>query len=799
MFGIRSSLDDPRLAGPHAEVGLGTLARKPKSFLVTISALSVLALGVIDYLTGPQLAFSIFYLLPIALLTWLGGRTYGYGLSLFSAAVWLAADLAGEQNYAHLVIPYWNAFAHLGMFTLVTYLLSYLKAYQELESTHREELRVKEAVRRSEERYRGLVENMNEGYFVLDPDGKFMYCSPNIYARTGFTEQELLGRSSARLIERGDRRKVVSFFLSRAADGTVDATYEFRVRMRDGRSLWVEQSTRIMRGRDGEVVEYRNVIRDISERKLAGMRLSEQMTLHNTLLRAQSDLGLGVAMTEGLRFTYVNDALCRMYGYTAEELLQMSSFLELILPAERPVLESRLAGRAANADVPSHGETTVIHKDGRLVRIEYAMKPISYDGPPRMYSTIRDITATKRAEEQIRLLARSVESTSEMISITDLDNRFIFVNKAFLDAYGYREDEILGNNPSVLLPGEDVEATMKEVFQKTLLHRYTGELLNRRKDGTVFPVHLSTSQIRDQSGKLVGLIGVARDITTMRLAEDALMTAEARFESLFDEMKPRQSAAVQKRAHDPSDLVIDDLTKRINTFAERMSERIRHVLSFSSFASHELRTPLAVVRSQLEDGLDVSVSAKRLRNIVASAYDETLRLSRTVDMLLDIATMLSGRLKLNTRPVDFRKFVRDFCGDAVILCRKKNVSVTVSAEAKAMVSVDEDRMKEVLYNLFDNALKHSKENGSIRLSTNAAGKMIVFQIADTGEGIAPADLPHIFDPFFQAKGKTAESYRGSGLGLTLVKAIVEAHGGSITAESEPDKGTIFTVQLPTGS
>lgn len=784
--------------GPMARL-LKALAQQPRSFLIALGIVEVLVIGVLDYLTGPQMAFSIFYLLPISLVAWFIGPKQGYLFSILSAIVWLLAELAWGLNYSNAAIPYWNAGVRLVLFLLFTYLLAQVKSFQELEATRREEAKIREAVGRSEERYRSLVENMSEGYCVLDAKGRFVYCSPNVYARTGYREKDLLGRSYVRLIDPGDRRRVADHYLSRVAEGTQDTFCEFRVRTKEGVSLWIEQSTRIVRNPDQSVVEFRNVLRDVSERRAAGLRLTEQTALHNTLLRAQSDLGVGVAMTEGVKFTYVNEALCNIYGYTAEELLALPSFLDLVPATARPPLEARMRERVAHVDVPSHGETSIVRKDGTVIQIEYAMKPISFDGPTRLYSTIRDITEDKRAQEQIRLLAQSVESTSEMISITDLANRFIFVNKAFVSAYGFREAEVLGQTPEILLAGEDTRAQLDEVFRRTLILGYTGELLNRRKDGTVFPIHLSTSQIRDRSGKIVGLIGVARDISTMRLAEEALLNAESRFESLFDELAPGSPApsVPPKRANDPSDFVMGDLTRRINTLAEKMRERIRHVLSFSSFASHELRTPLAVVRSQLEDALDMNVPPKRLRKIVVSAYDETLRLSRTVDMLLDIATMLSGRLKLNARPLDFQKLVRDFSGDAMILCKEKNVSVSISGDARATVIGDEDRIREVLFNLFDNALKHSRPHGSIRLSTSLEGMMTIFELADSGDGIAPDDLPHIFDPFFRAASKGTENYRGSGLGLTLVKAIVEAHGGSIAVRSEQGSGTTFTLTFPT--
>lgn len=243
---------------------------------------------------------------------------------------------------------------------------------------------------------------------------------------------------------------------------------------------------------------------------------------------------------------------------------------------------------------------------------------------------------------------------------------------------------------------------------------------------------------------------------------------------------------------------MDVLIKRLDPLVEKMRASMRQVLSFTSLASHELRTPITIVRNELENALQVKTSTRVLKNTVASTYNEILRMSRNVDDLLSLGTLQAGTFRLEKTRVGFHTLLKEFYDEALFLTREKNISVVMGQGPKMFVELDAGRIRQVLFNLLDNAIKHTPEKGRIRLQYETQNGDIVLNFADTGPGIPPSEITKIFDPFH--RGETnGRGVNGAGLGLSLVKWIVEAHGGSVGVESKLGQGTKFTIRLPVTS
>lgn len=236
------------------------------------------------------------------------------------------------------------------------------------------------------------------------------------------------------------------------------------------------------------------------------------------------------------------------------------------------------------------------------------------------------------------------------------------------------------------------------------------------------------------------------------------------------------------------------LITRINEVIEKMRGSMRQTLSFSSLASHELRTPLAVMRNQLESALRPEVQTETLHQTVASTYDEILRLNRIVDDLLSLSTMQAGTFKLQQERRDLSVVLHDFHEEAQLLAGEKNIAVILEENADATVIIDVLRVRQMLFNLLDNAIKHTPAQGKIFLSSKREAHDVVLRFADTGAGIPAAQLAKIFDPFYRASSHS--SIQGAGLGLALVRWIVETHHGTISVQSELQRGTTFHIRLP---
>jgi signal transduction histidine kinase len=237
------------------------------------------------------------------------------------------------------------------------------------------------------------------------------------------------------------------------------------------------------------------------------------------------------------------------------------------------------------------------------------------------------------------------------------------------------------------------------------------------------------------------------------------------------------------------------LTQTVSKIVERLHASRNQALQFSSFATHELRTPLSIIRSQLESALASHSRTKELRSVVASAYDEMLRLSRTVEDLLSLGTMQAGTLTLNLETISLFKFLNHFYDEALFLSRPKNITVVLKKGPEVYLKVDVIRMRQVFFNLLDNAIKNTPSGNRIRLSYRIEDNNVIIVFSDTGIGIAPDKLEKIFEPFFTYAQKSG-IHRGAGLGLALVKWIIELHRGNITVLSEINKGTEFMISLP---
>jgi signal transduction histidine kinase len=240
---------------------------------------------------------------------------------------------------------------------------------------------------------------------------------------------------------------------------------------------------------------------------------------------------------------------------------------------------------------------------------------------------------------------------------------------------------------------------------------------------------------------------------------------------------------------------VDHLTQTVAKIVKRLHASRNQALHFSSYATHELRTPLSIIRNQLESALASQARAQELRSVVASAYDEMLRLSQIVEDLLNLGTMQAGSLKLNLETFPLFKFLNTFYDEALFLSRPKNISVVLKKGPDVYIKADMLRLRQVFFNLLDNAIKNTPSGNRIRLSYDLKGDRVVILFADTGVGIPADKLKRIFEPFYTFS-QNSDSQKGAGLGLALTQWIIELHQGAITVQSEINKGTEFAISLP---
>lgn len=523
--------------------------------------------------------------------------------------------------------------------------------------------------RSSEEWYRDLVENISEIYFVVDKDGKITYCSPNMEMLTGYDVEEVLGSSFVMLISPQDRRRVLRFYLDRSRDGTLDATIEFRGRKKDGSEEWVEQSTRVLRDPAGQVVEYRNVVRNIRERK--------------------------------------------------------------------------------------------------------------------------------KVEGQVRLLGHAVESTSEMICITDMEDRFTFANRAFLNAYGYELYELVGRMPDAIGSPRNTARMTQSIFEETRKGGWKGELINRRKDGTEFPVFLSTSVIRNEDGVPVALMGVARDITEERNVLEEIREMATGLEQRV--LQRTSELALQKnelsRVNDQLEGVIDELQE-----AKGRAEEANRVKSqFLANVSHELRTPLNSIigfANVLLKNKQQNLNRQEI-DYLEKVLGNGKHLLNVINQMLDLSKIETGRTDLELTSIFLATLVRETVAE---LGAQAPEGVEIRTEIPNEIApfrTDYGKLKQVLINLIANALKFTRRgNVTVLVETDPlTAQPVRIDVRDTGIGIPAEKLGAIFEAFHQVDNSPSRKYEGTGLGLTISRALCGAMGYHLDVTSKVGEGSIFSIYL----
>jgi signal transduction histidine kinase len=243
---------------------------------------------------------------------------------------------------------------------------------------------------------------------------------------------------------------------------------------------------------------------------------------------------------------------------------------------------------------------------------------------------------------------------------------------------------------------------------------------------------------------------------------------------------------------------IGQLSATFNRMAEQLESLESMRKELISNVSHELRTPLTSVRGFVQAILEGMVPAGQQRKYLEFMYQELNRLSGLLNSMLDLSAMESGRIRLQMRKIRWSSLVETVSEGFQLRMEEKGIAFRVVEPDDIRLTVygDSERLKQVLFNLLDNAIRHTPEGGRIEVQSRPAGNCVEVRIADTGAGIDPAELPYIWERFYTGDASRLSRRERSGLGLTITKQLVELMGGTIGVTSELGAGTTFTLRLP---
>lgn len=245
--------------------------------------------------------------------------------------------------------------------------------------------------------------------------------------------------------------------------------------------------------------------------------------------------------------------------------------------------------------------------------------------------------------------------------------------------------------------------------------------------------------------------------------------------------------------------VDDELGRLVSTFNEmitRLKNSFDQIQQFSIDVSHELRTPLTIMRGEIELGLRTKQTSDSYKEILISSHEEILRMIVIIENLLTIAKGDYGKISHAFQDVWLRPIMRELFEDSKFLAEQKKITVSLQQLDDTLVWGDPGRIRQMILNLIDNAIKYTPEHGAVELSLIREEGKALIKVKDSGIGIPKEEQQKVFDRFFRVDKARSREMGGSGLGLSIVKWIVDIHGGSISLESEMQKGSTFTIMLP---
>ncbi len=238
------------------------------------------------------------------------------------------------------------------------------------------------------------------------------------------------------------------------------------------------------------------------------------------------------------------------------------------------------------------------------------------------------------------------------------------------------------------------------------------------------------------------------------------------------------------------------LARAFNAMMDRLQKVFEGQRRFIADAAHEVQTPLTVIKGNLELALQQDRTAPEYRDALIGNLAEVERLTALTRSLLTLAQFAGDQPPIQPAPLALTPLVEEVVSEFMVLAKDRNVHLTLEWRPIPVVLGDGSRLKQVLINLLDNALRHTLPGGTVAVRLEAGNGTVTISVQDSGSGIAPEHLPHLFERFYRADSARARESGGTGLGLAIVKEIARAHGGEVTVKSEVGKGSLFTVTLP---
>ncbi|HJS24527.1 MAG TPA: PAS domain S-box protein [Pyrinomonadaceae bacterium] len=506
----------------------------------------------------------------------------------------------------------------------------------------------------------------------------------------------------------------------------------------------------------GKLVSVLSLVLDVSVARRIEEALRKSEAQYRLLFESNPQ-AMWVYDLTTLRFLAVNDAAVRHYGYSRAEFLEMS-IKDIRPPEDILLLENFLA--TDSDEVANAGEWRHRKKDGTVINVEITSSRLTFAGRPAEFVLVHDITERKEAETALRISEDRyrdlVDNSHELICTHDLEGRVLSVNPWAARVLGYPQDLLVGIN-----------------IRDGLLPEYRAEF--------------------DEYLRTVITEGSARGVMKVRAA-----TGETRLWEYYNTLRTEgvEKPIVRGMAHDATERRKALKREKEARLEAEAANRVKD--EFLSTLSHELRTPLTAIMGWADLLLHDEVEPEKRQQAVETIFRNANSQCQLINDLLEVSRIITGKLRLEFVACELDSVIEAAAESIRPTAEAKGVRLQVLLEPHVgPVFGDHERLQQVVWNLLSNGVKFTRKGGLVQVTLQRINSHVEIVVKDTGIGIKPDFLPHVFDRFRQADGSTTRNYGGLGLGLAIVRHLVELHGGAAWAESPGDnEGSTFTVRLP---